>query len=89
MKDWRTERCAKRPEEHQNLGGGIYMERRNIVEEHHEADPDAGIEAYTDYVCESREISESEYLMLKSIEEIDTTKAIDDYTEQLIEEGLL
>lgn len=45
--------------------------------------------AYTDYVCESREITVSEYEMLKSIEQISTDKAIDEYTMQLIEEGVL
>ena len=37
----------------------------------------------------SREITESEYEMLKSIEEIDTTAAIDAYTEELIKEGMI
>ena len=45
--------------------------------------------AYTDYECESREISVAEYQMLKSIEAIDNQKAMDDFTMQLIEEGLL
>lgn len=45
--------------------------------------------AYTDYECMSREISVSEYQMLQSIAEINTQDAIDAYTEQLIEEGLL
>lgn len=49
--------------------------------------------AYTDYVCESREITESEYEMLQSIGEIQTEKAvnaaIDEYTLQLMEEGVL
>lgn len=45
--------------------------------------------AYTDWVCMSREISESEYQMLKSIEAIDTQDAIDAYTEQLLEEGVI
>jgi hypothetical protein len=31
----------------------------------------------------------SEYQMLQSIEEIDTQKAVDDYTMQLMEEGVL
>lgn len=39
--------------------------------------------------AKAREIGVSEYEMLKSIEAIDTTKAIDAYTLQLIEEGLL
>lgn len=49
--------------------------------------------AYTDFVCDSREISVGEYEMLKSIEEIRTdeavTAAIDEYTMQLMEGGLL
>ncbi len=36
-----------------------------------------------------QEITESEYEMLKSIEEISTEKAIDEYTLQLMEGGLL
>jgi hypothetical protein len=77
------------PEELQDIGGGLYMERRNIKEIHHEADEETGTEAYTDYECECREITVSEYQMLKSIEDINTASAIDAYTEQLIEEGLL
>lgn len=65
----------------------LYMERRNIRKvEHEEAD---GRDAYEEYICESREITVSEYEMLKSIEAIDTSKAIDDYTLQLMEEGVL
>ena len=89
MKAWKQERCSEQPEELQDIGGGLYMERRNITAENHEADESAGVEAYTDYVCESREISQDEYHMLKSVEEIDNQAAIDNYTEQLIEEGLL
>lgn len=47
------------------------------------------MEAYTDYECESREISVSEYEMIKSVEQINTDKAIEDYTLQLMEEGVL
>ena len=89
MKAWKQERCSEQPEELQNIGSGLYMERRNITAENHEADEATGAEAYTDYVCECREITQDEYHMLKSMEEIDSQKAIDDYTEQLIEEGLL
>lgn len=89
MKAWKQERCSEQPEKLQDIGGGLYMERRNITAENHEADEAAGVEAYTDYVCECREITQDEYHMLKSMEEIDTQAAIDNYTEQLIEEGLL
>ena len=59
MKDWKQERCAERPLELQVIAPGMYMQRRNIVEEHHEEKD--GIPAYTDWTCESREISIEEY----------------------------
>ena len=89
MKQWTEERCAEQPQELQLIASDTYMQRRNIEKVEHEADKEAGREAYTEWVCESREITVSEYEMLKSIEEIDTTQAIDAYTLQLIEEGLL
>lgn len=73
----------------QLIASDTYIERKNIEKVEHPADETAGTEAYTEWVCKSREIGVSEYEMLNSIEEIDTTKAIDAYTLQLIEEGLL
>ena len=89
MRQWTEERCSEKPLELQVIADGLYMERRNIKEVTHEADKVTGTEAYTEWVCESREISVSEYEMLKSIEEIDTTETIDAYTLALIEEVLL
>ena len=89
MKQWTEERCSEKPQELQLIASDIYMERKNIKEVKHPADETAGMEAYTEWVCESREIGVGEYEMLKSIEAIDATKAIDAYTLQLIEEGLL
>lgn len=89
MKQWTEERCAEQPQELQLISSDTYMQRRNIKQVEHEADESAETEAYTEWVCESREISVSEYEMLKSIEEIDTAEAIDAYTLALIEEGLL
>ena len=87
MKAWVTEICSNRPDELQVIGPETYIQRRNITAvEHPEQD---GIPAYTDYTCESREITVSEYQMLASITEIDNAKAIDDYTMQLIEQGVL
>lgn len=71
----------------QLVAPNLYIQRRNITEQEHEARDDMA--AYTEFVCESREITESEYEMLKSIEEISTEKAIDEYTLQLMEEGVL
>ena len=89
MKEWKQERCAEQPDELQTIADGIYMQRRNIQRVDHEKDEAKGEEAYTEWVCECREISVADYQMLKSIEEIDTASAIDAYTQQLIEEGLL
>lgn len=89
MKQWSKEHCAERPEELQVIAPGLYLQRRNIQEVSHEADETSGTEAYTEYVCESREITESEYAMLESIEQINAEKAIDAYTMQLIGEGVL
>ena len=92
MTQWKEERCAERPQELQLIAQpDLYMQRRNIEEQHH--DEQDGMPEHTDYVCESREITESELEMLKSVEEIDTSKAvtaaIDDYTLQLMEGGLI
>lgn len=69
------------------MAPNLYIQRRNIEQQEHEERD--GMAAYTDYACESREITESEYEMLKSIEEISTEKAIDEYTLQLMEGGIL
>lgn len=73
------------------IAPSLYIQRRNIQEVTHEETEDQA--AYTEYVCESREITESEYAMLQSVEEIQTDKAvtdaIDQYTAELIEEGVL
>ncbi len=89
MKEWKQEHCASQPDKLQLISADTYIQRRNIEEVAHEADETAGTESYTEWVCESREISISEYEMLKSIEEIDTTNAIDAYTAQLLEEGVI
>lgn len=65
----------------------IYIQRRDITAVEHEETGETP--AYTDYECQSREITVSEYQMLQSIEEISNEKAIDQYTMQLIEEGVL
>ena len=89
MTEWRKEYCSEKPAELQTIAPGLYIQRKEIERVEHEADETAGTEAYTGYECMSREISVSDYQMLLSSEEIDTTKAIDDYTIQLIEEGVL
>lgn len=89
MTGWKQERCTQRPEELQLIAPEIYIERRDIVEVTHAADQTTGTEAYNEWVCESREITKDEYNMIKSISEIDTQKAIDEYTAELMEEGLL
>lgn len=89
MTEWSKERCSNKPSDLQIIAPGVYIQRKDITKVEHEADEIAGTEAYIEYECMSREINVSEYQMLASIEEIDTTKAIDDYTMQLIREGVL
>lgn len=87
MTEWKKEQCSSRPDEIQVIAPGIYIQRKDIVEVTHPATDDHP--GYTDFECMSREITVSEYEMLGSIKEIDTTEAIDAYTMQLIEEGVL
>ena len=87
MKEWSKERCSEKPEELQLVAPDTYIERKDIVEVQYEETED--MPAYTDYECMSREISVSEYNMIKSITEINTNNAIDAYTEELIKEGII
>lgn len=87
MKQWKEERCSTQPKELEVIADGVLMQRRNIEAVEHEATEEMA--AYTDYACESREITVSEYEMLKSIEGINTDKAIEEYTLQLMEEGVI
>lgn len=89
MTGWKEEHCQLQPDEIQNLGRGKIMQRQNIRKVEHEADEISGMPAFTEWVCDAREMTADEYQMLQSITEINTQKAIDDYTEQLIEEGIL
>lgn len=88
MKKWSEEHCAELPKELELIAPDVYIQRRNIRAVYHET-LDETMPGYTDYVCESREITVSEYELLQSIEEIDTTEAIDAYTLQLLEEGVI
>ncbi len=85
--EWKEEHCSTRPDKKQIVAEGVLIERRNIREVHHEATDD--MLGYDEWVCESREIAMADYQIIKAVEEIDTNAAIDAYTEQLIEEGLL
>ena len=87
MTNWKEERCSNRPDQIQEIAPGTLIQRKDIREVTHPAqDNEPG---YTEFICMSREITTSEYEMLGSIEEISSNKAIDAYTMQLIEEGVL
>lgn len=68
MTKWKTERCSTQPSELQRIGEGLYMQRRNIEEVHHEAEGE--LPAYNDWECECRELTESEYNMLLEQDEM-------------------
>lgn len=87
MTNWRTEYCASQPSELEVIGRNLYIQRRDITEVSHISEEDSS--EYTNWECESREISFDEYNLLKDIEQINTDKAIEDYTMELIEEGVL
>ena len=87
MKQWKEERCSTQPKDLEVIADGVLMQRRNIEAVEHEATEEMA--AYTDYVCQSREITVSEYEMLKSIESINTDKAIEEDTLQLMQEGAI
>ena len=62
----------------------LIIERRNIREE-----PGTSVEGGTIWRCEERRVTQGDLDFLSAIEAISVDKAIDEYTEQLIEEGLL
>lgn len=85
MTDWIQDICSERPEELTIGSPTSYIQRRNIHSEKVQMDDTS----YTQWVSEARNITKDEYNLLKSIKEIKTDEAIDGYTLQLIEEGLL
>ncbi len=89
MTEWKKEFCSEQPDELQVIAPGLLIQRKDITKVDHPADEVAGTPAYTEYECTSREITVSEYEMLQSITDIDNSKALDAYTMQLIEEGVL
>ena len=89
MTEWTKEYCSSQPEEVQTIAPGLLIQRKDITQVEHEAEETPGSEAYTAWECMSREITVSVFFKDPSITEIYTGKAIDDYTMQLIEEGVL
>ena len=87
MQDWKKEVSAHQPSQLEIVAPDTYIQRKDIMTVEHEATDER--DAYTDYECMSREISFSEYNMLKSIEQISTDKAIEEYTLKLMEEGAI
>lgn len=85
--NWKKEQCAERPAELQTISYDTYIERKDIREVEYPEMDGEGI--YTAWECTSREIGITEYWMLQSIKDIETSKAIDEYTMQLIEEGVI
>lgn len=82
MTAWFEEECGSaKPEELQVIAPNTFMERKDLIQK--------TVNEELIWFSTSRKIKFDEYYLLKSIEEINTDKAIDDYTMQLIEEGLL
>lgn len=77
MTNWTEERCANAPAELEIIGTNLYVQRRNIDE------------TEEGYICESREVTFDEYNFFEEIKAINTDEAIEAYTMELIEEGIL
>ena len=87
MTSWTEDICSEKPEELIMGSPTSYIQRRNIHQITIPATADTP--EYTQWVSEIRFISIDEYNLLESIKEIKVDDAIDEYTLQLIEEGLL
>ena len=87
MQDWKKEVSAHQPSPLEIVAPDTYIQRKDIMAVEHEATDER--DAYTDYECMSREISFSEYNMLKSIEQINTDKAIEEYNRRMEEQLLV
>lgn len=91
MNGWREEHCFTVPDEYQELGGGRVMVRKNIRQASHEEAE--GRPAFTEWVCECMEMDEGSYKAMVLAKEYktedDVVRAIDDYTQELIEGGVL
>lgn len=81
---WKKEICAMRPDELQIIAPNVYMERKNIIEKQSDED-----DPYTYWECDAREIGVSDYSLIVALGQVKVDEAIDDYTMQLIEEGVL
>ena len=73
MKDWKEEHCSEQPPELQIIAPELYIQRKNIHEVEHEATEE--MPAYIEWVCESREISFSEYHQYVADEAIEQNRA--------------
>lgn len=89
MTPWEEERCTSQPLELQEVSESTYIQRKDIQEVTEEVDG----EEVNYWSCLARFISKSDYQNLKAIEEIDTSEAvasaIDDYTCELLEGGII
>ena len=67
MTNWEQEKLAQRPSEFTIISENTVMQRRNILKVEHEGKD--GQPAYTEYVCECRKLTNSEYqkIIQKSI----------------------
>lgn len=85
MGSWVTAHSNEKPEMFQKAGNDKYLLHQNIVEN---TDED-GNKSYT---YDERVISCDEYFILKSLQDVSfrrEAEIIDEYTEKLIEEGMI
>ena len=89
MTEWKEEHCSQQPAEIEAIADGFLSQRRNIREVVHNEDPDAEAGRYSEWVCESRQISIAEYQMLNKEELTAMNEAIDDLTVSILTGGMI
>ena len=89
MTEWKEEHCSQQPAEIEAIAVGFLIQRRNIRKVVHSEDPDTGTGRYDEWVCESRQISITEYQMQNKDELMAMNEAIDDLTVSILTGGMI
>ena len=87
MTDWRVTQSTEPFKELSIASPTTYIQAKDMHEIQLPSSVDG--ETFTAYEAMTRFLTKDEYHMLQSIEAIDSSKAVDAFTMELIEEGIL
>lgn len=85
MTEWKPEYNTEKPDELSLVSSSTYIQRKDI----HQVEISDGYTNHLQWYSLSRFLTKDELLMLEAVAEVRTDAAIDEYTLQLIEEGIL